>query len=57
VTVLLSVVRFGHVVNFEQWCGIGMVFVSLSFEIFMKYRDSSKAAAAAAEATRKRKEE
>jgi hypothetical protein len=30
--------------------------VSLSFEIFMKYRDSSKAAAATA-ATRKSKEE
>ena len=40
-TVLLSVVRFGHAVVFEQWCGIGLVFASLSFEVFMKYRDAS----------------
>ena len=42
VTVLLSVVRFGHTVVYEQWCGIGLVFASLSFEIFMKYRDAAR---------------
>lgn len=44
-TMILSVVYYGHSLNHKQWMGVGLVFGGIGFEAYLKRKAESKKAA------------
>tara|TARA_B100000780_G_C20715572_1_gene284482 strand:+ start:262 stop:492 length:231 start_codon:yes stop_codon:yes gene_type:complete len=43
-SIVLSILFFGHPINLAESAGIGLVFVTLAYQIYAKYKASKQAA-------------
>merc|ERR1712127_662213 len=43
-SIVLSILFFGHPINLAEAAGIGLVFVTLAYQIYAKYKASKQAA-------------